>query len=225
MRVPRPFGGRWRVRTPDAECADWLPEPALAWALALAPGPQTTLVTNSRSSWVLRTSVGSRDLYCKTYIYPTGRDRRRGWLRNTWLAASRAAREAHAMAWLRCHGFLAPRVPLVAELRRCGVLHAALLVTEAIPGVALDRALPGMPAAARAELLDALREFVRELHRQGFRDRNLDLRNLIWLPGSNPPQFAKVDSPRFRLVAPGSGDDALARADWQRLEASIAALD
>jgi tRNA A-37 threonylcarbamoyl transferase component Bud32 len=224
MNLPRPFGGRWRVVRGDPECAGWLVEPVLAWLQELRPGPGTEVVTTRRSSWVLRTEVNGRDFYCKVYVYPRWRDRCRGWLRNTWLARSRAAREADAMSWLRCHGFLAPRVAKVAELRRFGVLHAAMLVTEAVAGEPLDRALPRLAPDARARVLDSLRALVAALHAQGFRDRNLDLRNIILVARSEPPALAKIDSPRFCLVRPGATDDALARADWRRLEASLRQL-
>ena len=62
--------------------------------------------------------------------------------------------------------------------------------------------------------------FVHDLHRAGFRDRNLDLRNLI----VDGDAVCNIDSPRHRVVAPGRCEDALARADWQRLLPQLAAL-
>jgi hypothetical protein len=65
----------------------------------------------------------------------------------------------------------------------------------------------------------------------GFRDRNLDLRNLIAVCATHEPSWEptdwsiyKVDSPRFRIVSPKAGKDALAAADLVRLERSLASL-
>lgn len=223
MNLQARAGGRWRWLVLDS--ASPAGQRALHYgAPDLAALGRGTVVKQSRTGWVQRRQDGDATSFAKTYVYPTARDRRRGLCRNTCCARSRARREADAAAWLRARGFAAPRVLVLAELRRLGVLHAALIVTEAIAGEPLDQVLPRLGASRRDEVLRALRNFVHELHRSGFRDRNLDLRNVLLLAGNTAPAFAKVDSPRFRIVAPGVGDDRLAQEDWRRLTASLASL-
>ena len=55
------------------------------------------------------------------------------------------------------------------------------------------------------------------MHDLGFRDRNLDLRNLLLADDRSSLAIAKIDSPRHRLVRIGEPNDRLARADWTRL--------
>jgi hypothetical protein len=126
--------------------------------------------------------------------------------------------EAAALAWLQARGFPGPRVAGLVEWRRFGLLARALLVTEAWPGVALDTLLPTLSPDSRQHLAHALGRFVGALHRLGFRDRNLDLRNLLAAATADGGfLIAKIDSGRHRLVRPGPPRDRLARADWARL--------
>jgi hypothetical protein len=186
-------------------------------------------VVTHRSSWVRRHPLGGSEVFAKTYDYPTWRDRMRGLGRTTWLAPTRAARELAAMQWLRSHGFPAAEPLLVWELRRFGLLHRALLVTARVAGEPLDRLLPGLTPADRADLIGSLREWLDRLHAAGFRDRNLDLRNLIAervaTAGEPAPRWriTKIDSPRWRLRG-SSTDDRLALQDRQRLDAGLAAI-
>lgn len=183
-------------------------------------------VSEHRTSWVRRLQVHGEDYFVKVYDYPGAGDRWRGLLRFTgpW-NDSRARREAQALHWLQQQGFPTPGVVAVAERRCLGVLRSAVLITEAWPGEPLDRLMPRLDHGQRDELAAALCGVVRELHARGFRDRNLDLRNLLarrvegrgW-------QIAKIDSPRWRLVRPGRGEDRLARADWRRLAPQLAAF-
>jgi hypothetical protein len=185
-------------------------------------------VVTHRSSWVRELRLGPERCFAKTYDYPRWQDRARGWLRTTCLAPSRADREAAAADWLRANGFAAAEPLLVWELRHRGQLWRALLITRAVPGRPLDRLLPELPAAERAALLQQLDRWLARLHAAGFRDRNLDLRNLLAEPAGDPAdpeswRIAKIDSPRWRLRAP-MRDDRLARADRARLARSIAAV-
>lgn len=181
-------------------------------------------VATHRSSWVRRAALGGTTAYLKTYDYPGRRDRVRGFLRNTWLAPSRAAREWQALEWLRRHGFAAPEPLGLVEWRWFGVLRRALLITAAWPGRPLSQVLPELSGNARCELLRCLHAFVAALHRAGFRDRNLDLRNILAAHDGATWQLAKIDSPRHRLRRPGRAGDRLAAADCRRLSASLAAL-
>ena len=172
----------------------------------------------ARTSWVRIVSFDSRQYYCKTYVYPTLAWQLRSLTRTAPWQSSRAATEAAALAWLHVRGFPGPRVAGLVEWRRFGLLAKALLVTEAWPGKALDALLPTLPPDSRQQLARALGRFVAALHRLGFRDRNLDLRNLLAAAtGDGGFAIAKIDSGRHRLVRPGPPRDRLARADWARL--------
>lgn len=181
-------------------------------------------VVTHRSSWVRRVPSRPGDLFVKTYDYPTLREVLRGFGRTTFFAPSRAHREARALGWLRGHGFEAPEPLAVYEVRRLGMLRRAVLVTRAWPGAPLDHLLPSLEDAEPQALLLALEEFVTRLHEAGFRDRNLDLRNVLATRRGAGWILAKIDSPRFRLRPPGPATDRLARADWERLARSLEAV-
>ena len=178
-------------------------------------------VTDNRSSWVRRLDAGSQVIYCKTYAYDSWRDRIGNWMKWTgpW-RPSRARRECAALTWLARHDFPTPRQYACFEARRFGLLHRATLVSAAAPGTPADQLLASATPPRRRAIAQQLGRFVRELHRAGFRDRNLDLRNLI----VDGEAICNIDSPRHRIVAPDRGDDALAAADWQRLRPQLAAL-
>ena len=191
---------------------------------AVSSRDRGTPITDHRTSWVRRMEIGSVDCYVKTYDYPTWRSRARGIFRNTALARSRVAREVGALQWLTEHGFGGPKIYVAGEERRLGCLARAVLVTEAWPGEDLARRLPNAAPAEREALLTALAEFVERLHRAGFRDGNLDLRNLLARPTSDGWEIVKIDSPRFRLRAAGRADDRWAAQDRERLTRSLAEL-
>lgn len=183
-------------------------------------------VTDHRSSWVRKVVATSGCFYVKTYDYPRLSDRWRGALRTTgpW-TRSRAAREYDALAWMRDSGFVAPQPIAALEWRRLGWLHRAVLIVAAFPGEAVDRLLPTLGPANRRSLAKAIGTFVARLHQAGFRDRNLDLRNL--LAASDPAGewvVVKIDSPRHLLRRPGGQEDRWTRADWQRLLPQLAAF-
>jgi hypothetical protein len=182
-------------------------------------------VTDRRSSWVRRTTIGSSEVYIKTYDYPGAGDLMRGLLRTTWLAPSRARREWDALLWMRAEGLPAPEPLALAERRWHGVLRRAVLVTQAYPGQRMDQLLLALSRGERDGLLRALEAFVEGLHRRGFRDGNLDLRNLLARRVDDDPsgawEIVKIDSPRHRLLRPGPAHDRRARADWDRLAASL----
>jgi hypothetical protein len=110
-----------------------------------------------------------------------------------------------------------PEPLAVLEVRRLGFLVQATLVTTAFAGEPTDQLMLRLERADREQLAFAIGKFVRKLHGLGFRDRNLDLRNLLGQRVSGGWSLAKIDSPRHVLKTPGSDLDALARADWARL--------
>jgi hypothetical protein len=127
---------------------------------------------------------------------------------------------------LRGAGLPAPEPLAVGEVRRFGLLHRAILVTAAWPGDTVESLLrQDLPDRDRDALIEAVRRFVERLHELGFRDRNLDLRNL--LARRDPAgvfEIAKLDSPRHRIVRAGRRDDRLASEDRERLGASFRSL-
>lgn len=98
----------------------------------------------------------------------------------------------------------------------------ATLVTASFGGGAADQTLAEAPEAERRQLAEAIGAFVTRLHRSGFRDRNLDLRNLLIRRDGDQLTIAKIDSPRHRIVAGNHTGDRLAEADWQRLLPQLA---
>jgi hypothetical protein len=81
--------------------------------------------------------------------------------------------------------------------------------------------LPQLSSPDLTAVLDQLRTFVLRLHRAGFRDRNLDLRNILARQGPDGWELVKIDSPRHCIVQNSDPNDALAKSDWQRLTASL----
>ena len=175
-------------------------------------------VTSSKSSWVRLIRVHGIDYFVKTYDYPTIRSRLRGTLRNTGpLRPSRSQREAAALQWFRQHNFPTPAFAGFAEVRRLGWLRRAVLVTQKFPGRDLASLLPEAEQSDRDAIGGCIGTFVRRMHELGFRDRNLDLRNLLLADDRSSLAIAKIDSPRHRFVPRGAANDRLARADWMRL--------
>lgn len=182
-------------------------------------------VTDHRTSWVRHVSVDAIGYYVKTYDYSTVHARLRGWGRNTFVRSSRAAREWDALAWLGRHGFARPDPIGVLEDRRRGVLWRAVLVTTAWTGTPVDALLTALGSEARNSLTRAVAHLVLRLHRAGFRDRNLDARNLLARERDGQWCIAKLDSPRYRLVRADLVGDSLAESDWERLRRSCVALE
>lgn len=122
------------------------------------------------------------------------------------------------MQWMQRQGLPTATPLAVWEQRSFGWLTRAILLTEAWQGQAVANLLTVLPAAAAEQLAAAVGMAVARLHQLGFRDRNLDARNLLarrtpdgaWM-------VAKIDSPRHFLRSPGPPADRAAAADWQRL--------
>lgn len=217
----------WRATAPGflAEWRDALARADQACPARLGPRAVGSPITEHRSSWVRRCRLGQREVYCKTYVYPALRDRLRGVLRNTWLAPSRAAREAAALRWLADAGFAGPRALGYAEARCLGFLRCAVLATEAWPSRALPEVWPTLDAGPRAGLLAAVWRFVDALHAHGFVDRNLDPRNLlVAVEGDGAFRIAKIDSPRYRILPRGRRLTRLVAEDRARLGRGLAGL-
>ncbi|MBX3461875.1 MAG: phosphotransferase [Planctomycetes bacterium] len=184
------------------------------------------VVTDHRTSWVRERRTPHGAYYVKVYEYATWASRLRDFARRTgpW-SRSRAAAEFDALAWMRRHDLPAPEPILVGEERTGGFLRRAVLVTAAFPGETLDRCFARLQPGERRALAEALGNLVGRLHVLGFRDGNLDLRNLLahhddatgWV-------VAKIDSPRHRLRRPGPRRDRGWQADWARLLPQLSAF-
>lgn len=175
-------------------------------------------VTDQRTSFVRRLPTSRGPVFAKTYLYPTWAARLRAAWRWTgpW-RASRAAREFDALVWMRHHDLPAPEPLAVLESRRSGFLCSATLLTAGFDGDATAALFPDLAATDRERLAIAIGRCVAALHDLGFRDRNLDLRNLLARRTADGFVVAKIDSPRHRLVRAGRFDDRFTAADWHRL--------
>lgn len=174
-------------------------------------------VTDGRSSWVRRLATTKGDVFVKTYEYQTWTSRFGNFGRWTRPGTtSRAAREFDALLWLGAHGFPAPEPIAVVEVRTLGFLERAVLITAAFAGEPASLLLPALAAAQRRTLALAIGRLVHRLHRLGFEDRNLDLRNLLAKATERGWIVAKIDSPRHRRTR-APLDSSRAEADWARL--------
>lgn len=191
---------------------------------ALASATIGQPVVSHRTSWVRLVNSDSNVYFIKTYIYPSPLARLRAW---RWAGpgrATRPAREFDALTWMRQQGFPAPRPVAALERRVAGFVRCAVLITEPWPGTDLATLLPTLPKADRTQLRHDLCAAIGALHDAGYRDGNLDLRNLLARRIADRWEIAKIDSPKFRIVAPGRGMDRRRRADWDRLEPQLAAF-
>ncbi len=197
-----------------------------AEALAKGAGSRSfgAVIADHRSSWVRRGTLGGGPVFVKTYQHgPLGDLLRTGGRWASPWGKSRASREFQALNWLRENGFSAPEPLAVLERRRVGFLTFACLVTEAHPGVDAEHLLPTLAPDEQAAAIGAVVATIVRLHTAGFRDGNLDLRNLLLARVETGWQVAKIDSPRYRLRRPGAKADAGTLADWQRLWPQLAA--
>ena len=183
------------------------------------------MVTDHRTSWVRKLGDGAGSVFVKVYEYESWAQIIRTLGRRTapW-QTSRPAREFDALEWLSSRGLPAAEPLAVFEWRRLGFLRTALLVTRAYPGDPADQLLPTLDQATRRAAAAAIGRFVARLHALGFRDGNLDLRNLLLQRNEDAWTATKIDSPRHRLVRPGPPTDRAARADWSRLLPQLESL-
>jgi len=181
-------------------------------------------VADHRSSWVRRFETAIGGAYVKTYRYDSWVQHLRNLGKRTapW-SEGRATREFDALCWLRDHGFAAPEPLVVLEQRHLGFLRQATLVTVADPGIDAAALFPTLDHTVLQVAVAAIEQFVHGLHAAGFRDGNLDLRNLLLRRTQQGFDVAKIDSPRYRVRPPGRREDRWVRADWRRLQPQLAA--
>ena len=198
-----------------------LPDPRHLAARSLG-----TPVTDHRSSWVRRLPTTLGDVFIKTYQYDTWVSRLRDFCRRTGPGTrSRAAREFDALEWMRNHDLSGPEPLAVLEVRVLEFLAQATLLTTAFPGESVADLMPRLARDERTLVAAAIGKLVGKLHALGFRDGNLDLRNLLAQRTPGGWTITKIDSPRHCLRSPAAREDALVRADWTRLLPQLEPFD
>lgn len=184
-------------------------------------------VASSRTTQVREIELAETDtarprtLFIKRYWFPSFASRWNGALRGTFLGRSKVRREFDNLAWLRAHGFDAPRPVAWGEERNGGWLTRSLLISEGIPEpLALSKfirdTLPSRPASVRRELIERLAALTRRLHEQRFVHHDLFWRNII-LTGEALDRFALIDAHKGRVWRMG--------AEQRSRAADLAALD
>lgn len=136
----------------------------------------------------------------KIYRYPTARDRRRGWFRNTLFAASRVRKEARNLERLSRVGLNPPLLIATGEQRRCGELHTSFVVTRWVNAPSLADQWSDLDLAERRRAIRQLGRWVARAHDAGYVDRDLHLRNFLWTPDST--DMIKIDCPRGTFRPP-----------------------
>ena len=149
--------------------------PGSSWdpaSLSLSPDPPegAEVLARHRTGWTAKLDIppfGASVL--KVYHYP-GLETLRGAFRNTFLAPSRAAREAETLLWLRRMDLGAPEPIAFGEERLLGWLRRAWILTRFLDASDLEalvrRGLPGGPSPARA-----LGAWLGKAHALGLEDR------------------------------------------------------
>ncbi len=167
--------------------------------LSAAPPSGGILLARHRTGWTARLELPPFGLcVLKLYFYP-GLETLRGAFRNTFLAPSRAAREARTLLWLRTRGLGAAEPLAFGEERTLGWLRKAWLLTRYVEAENLETLLSGEPAP-EADLFGALGEWLGRAHALGLQDRNPHLRNFLARRGGDGAwEIFKVDSPRARF--------------------------
>lgn len=135
----------------------------------------------------------------KRFWYPTARDRWSGFMRTTFVARSRVAGEARALARMAELGLQPPLALAWGEARRGGFLVDSFLYLRELDAEPLDDWLArARDRDERDAALAALGRFVVALHRAGLVDGDLHLRNVLI---ARDGALAKIDSPFQREVA------------------------
>jgi len=98
------------------------------------------------------------------------------------------------LAWLRAHGFAAPRPRLAGVWRRAGLPRYQFLATEAVPAPPLAEFLGAADASARQAALARLAVELARLHALGFTHRDLFARNLLVHTGEAGPEPVFLDA-------------------------------
>jgi hypothetical protein len=164
-------------------------------------------IAQSRSTSVFRVPLaGGGAVFIKQYRFPTFLDGLRGMFRGTLFGRDKAQREFENLSRMKEKGWPVPR-PLAVGREWGGLfLKACVLVTEEVEGAErADLFLTRHPPPSRrkrAEGIEAAAEGVARMHREGYADGSLALRNLLlkWSPGGC--RIFKVDCRKGRWRTP-----------------------
>lgn len=150
-----------------------------------------------------RRALGGVQAFFKGSALAPGPALRHGLRRALFGAEIPRLQEFANLAWLRAHGFLAPRPLLAGVLERRGLARYQFLCSEWMDDSPdLEGHLPDAAPARRNEVLAALARDLAGLHALGFVHCDLFPRNLLACSTPAGPRCAFLDAWR---VAPGRG--------------------
>lgn len=127
-------------------------------------------------------------VFVKRYYYPRWSQRVKGMLRGTFLMASRARSEFHALSLMRALGIQGVRPIAFGERRVAHFVQSCFLITEAVPNaIPLSTFIKTYShrrgarrlVQARRDILISLARQVRHMHDAGFVHRDLFWRNVL----------------------------------------------
>ncbi|MCU0722521.1 MAG: lipopolysaccharide kinase InaA family protein [Planctomycetes bacterium] len=193
------------VFAPSAEAA--LRGAGLAGAAAFLGFVGGETAASSRTTSTVRARAeGFGAFYLKRYRFPSLADRLRGTFRGTLFGPCRADREYENLMRLREKGLPVPE-PLAWGARR-GLLfrREAFLATRAIDGAeradAFLARLGSLPRKDRSAAVRAAAEAVAALHKAGYTDGTMALRNLLLRKEDGAWKAFKVDCAKGRFRIP-----------------------
>jgi len=171
-----------------------------AWRLVGARADFTALAEALRAhaaagtKWRARPVVAGQELFVKGSPLAPRTALRHGLARLVLARPEPRLAEFANLAWLRAHGFAAPRPRLAGVWRRVGLARYQFLATEAVPAPPLAEFLAAAPTEARRALVTRLAEDLARLHVLGFTHRDLFARNLLVRAGPDGPEPVFLDA-------------------------------
>ena len=146
------------------------------------------------AKWRARPVVAGTELYVKGSPLAARTALRHGLARLLLARPEPRLAEFANLAWLRAHGFGAPRPRLAGVWQRAGLARYQFLATEAVPAPPLAEFLAAAQPQARHALLTRLAEDLARLHVLGFTHRDLFARNLLVRAGPDGPEPVFLDA-------------------------------
>ncbi len=160
-------------------------------------------VQSSRTTAVFRISLPNLpgEISLKIYSYKRVRQVMKGFFRNTFFGSSRAKQEWTNLIRLRSMGIPTPEPVAVLEMRQFRALRVCALATAWVKNaVTLDRLLLTASSTQVRRIALGLARLVARMHRCGYVDGDLHLRNLLVEvdasgEGDSAGKILKIDSP------------------------------
>ena len=169
--------------------------------------PGGEAVAKSRTTSTVRAQgEGLGAFYLKRYRFPTLADRVRGLFRGTLFGRCKAEREYENLLRLTGNGLAAPE-PIAWGARRAGLLLGeAFLAASAIPDAERADAFlartPPLPRRERTTAIRAAAAGIAALHKAGYTDGSMALRNLLVARDGTGFKVFKVDCAKGRWRIP-----------------------